>query len=110
MFKAAVQAIHPLTDAEAKALALAKSASDRRQAFVQSLEETVQFLRENGVAGSARQAFSMLVRRLEETRMASQGQEVLPLTGGVGDAWSKLAANPAGASPCSTFNEVIGSF
>ena len=92
--------MHPKALSEARAehsLAVAEC-SEARRAYLQKIEETVQFLRDNGISGAARHAMSALLRRLDEAQKlpTHMETEALPVVSGVGDAWSKLAAIPPG--------------
>ena len=108
------QAMHPKALSEARAehsLAVAEC-TEARRAYLQKIEETVQFLRDNGISGAARHAMSALLRRLDEAQKlpTHMETEALPVVSGVGDAWSKLAAIPPGMLLTHILGRLLGGY
>ena len=73
-------------------------ASEARKAYLQQVLDSLQYLREHGLAGTAKQAVSAIVSRVDEAQQLppDRESEALPLIRNVQEAWSKLASSPPG--------------
>ena len=101
-----VKAMQPkaLSDARAEHELVVAEASEARKAYLQQVLDSLQYLREHGLAGTAKQAVSAIVSRVDEAQRlpADRESEALPLVRNVQDAWSKLASSPPGKSECAS--------
>ena len=98
--KVAQKAMHPkaLSEARAEHQLVVAEASEARKAYLQQVLDSLQYLREHGLAGTAKQAVSAIASRVDEAQRlpADRESEALPLVRNVQDAWSKLASSPPG--------------
>ena len=98
--KVAQKAMQPkaLSEARAEHELVVAEASEARKAYLQQVLDSLQYLREHGLAGTAKQAVSTIVSRVDEAQRlpADRESEALPLVRNVQDAWSKLASSPPG--------------
>lgn len=96
--KVAQKAMQPkaLSEARAEHELVVAEASEARKAYLQQVLDSLQYLREHGLAGTAKQAVSAIVSRVDEAQRlpADRESEALPLVRNVQDAWSKLASSP----------------
>jgi len=96
--KVAQQAMQPraLSDARAEHQLVVAEASQARKDYLQQIVESVHYLREHGITGTAKQAMSSILSKVDEVQSlpAERESEGLYLVNGVHDAWAKLAALP----------------
>ena len=98
--KAAQKAMHSkaLSDARAEHDLVVAEASEARKAYLQQVLDSLQYLREHGVASTAKTAVGAILTRVDEAQRlpVERESEALPLVRGVQDAWSRLANLPPG--------------
>ena len=67
-----------------------------RQAYLQRIDEALDFLRTHGLAGTAKCAAAAVMNCLDEAQSLSLESEADMVVQRVSDAWAGLAAHPAG--------------
>jgi hypothetical protein len=96
--KVAQEVMQPrvLSDARAEHQLVVAEASQARKAYLQQIVESVHYLREHGITGTAKQALGAILSKVDEAQSlpADRESEGLTLVNGVHDAWAKLAALP----------------
>lgn len=99
--KAAQKAVHSGTLSQARAehdLVVAEAAKARK-AYLQQVMDSLQYLRQHGLANTAKTAVNTILSRVDEAQSlpAERESEALPLVNSVQDAWGRLAASPPGS-------------
>jgi hypothetical protein len=71
--------------------------ASRQHAYLLDIQQSLAFLKENGLTGTAKVAAEALAQRIEEVQRlpVTIGEEAEVLVTKVGEAWQKLVASPA---------------
>ena len=87
-----------MSDAREEHARAVEECSQARRVYLLKIEETLQFLRENGISGTARLAVNTMLGRIDEAQKypAHLEGEAGMVVGKVNEAWSKLVALPPG--------------
>lgn len=74
-------------------------ASEARKAYLQQVVESLRYLREHGIATTAREAMGSLMTRTNEDQHSPLERETdaQPMVRGVQDAWVRLSESPQGS-------------
>lgn len=83
-----------LSEAHEERERTARHFSEARQAYLEKVEEALDFLRRQGVSGTAKYAVTAVMGRLDEAQHISLDSEAEMVVQRVSDAWASLASLP----------------